>query len=57
MTGVQSVLFRSYEKFAKTGWTTELARQTNRQLMPLIIRAVVLGWLSAVWLAEEQRAR
>lgn len=45
-----------YEKFAKTGWTTELARQTNRQLMPLIIRAVVLGWLSAVWLAEEQRA-
>lgn len=46
-----------YEKFAKTGWTTELARQTNRQLMPLIIRAVVLGWLSAVWLAEEQRAR
>lgn len=42
-----------YENFIKTGWTTALAMQTNRQLMPLIIRAVVLGWLSAV---EESRS-
>ena len=38
---------KMYENFAKTGWTTKLARQTNQQLMPLIIRAVVLGWLVA----------
>ncbi|MDO4781444.1 MAG: hypothetical protein Q4A34_03590 [Candidatus Saccharibacteria bacterium] len=44
-----------YEKFAEHGWTTELARQTNGVLMPLIIRAVVLGWLSAVSRAEELR--
>lgn len=41
-----------YEQFSKYGWTADLARQTNKELMPLIIRAVVLGWLSAVWLAE-----
>ena len=36
-----------YEEFAKHGWTTKLARQTNRQLMPLIIRVVTLAWLVA----------
>lgn len=46
---------KMYQKFAETGWTTALARQTNKQLMPLIIRAVVLGWLSAVWRAETLR--
>lgn len=44
---------RMYEKFAEHGWTAELARQTNSVLMPLIIRAVALGWLSAIWRAEE----
>ena len=44
-----------YEEFSRSGWTTDLAKQTNKELMPLIIRAVVLGWLSAVWLAEEGR--
>lgn len=43
-----------YEKFAKKGWTVQLARQTNNELMPLIIRAVVLGWLAAVWRAEAE---
>lgn len=42
-----------YENFSAAGWTTMLAKQTNAKLMPLIIRAVVLGWLSAAWLAEE----
>lgn len=41
-----------YENFAKKGWTTTLARQTNKELMPLIIRAVVMGWMTAIWLAE-----
>lgn len=44
-----------YDAFIAAGWTTALAKQTNKQLMPLIIRAVTLGWLSAVWQAEEQR--
>lgn len=44
-----------YERFIKDGWTTFLARQTNQELMPIIIKAVVLGWLSAVWLAEDRR--
>lgn len=45
---------RMYETFAQTGWTRSLARQTNQELMPLIIRAVALGWLAAVWLAEQE---
>lgn len=42
-----------YDNFIATGWTTTLAKQTNKQLMPLIIRAVVLGWLSTVWQVDE----
>ncbi len=45
-----------YERFIEKGWTTTLARQTNKQLMPLIIRAVVLGWMAAIWQAEKQRS-
>ena len=37
-----------YQTFSKTGWTRRLAKQTNDELMPMIIRAVVLGWLTAV---------
>lgn len=43
-----------YTKFGDKGWTTELARQTNQELMPLIIRAVVMGWLTAVRLSREE---
>lgn len=43
-----------YEAFTASGWTTKLARQTNQELMPLIIRAVILGWLSAVWRVENE---
>ncbi len=71
IVAVQSVGFRAYylvyvhqvaemqmyEKFIQSGWTTSLAMQTNHQLMPIIIRAVTLGWLSSVWLAEDMRAR
>lgn len=46
-----------YNEFAQDGWTTALARRTNKELMPLIIRAVVLGWMTAVWQAERQRAK
>lgn len=36
-----------YEKFQKTGWTTQLARQSKKVLVPLIIQMVMLAWLSA----------
>ena len=45
---------KMYETFAKTGWTTKLARQTNEQLMPLIIKAVTIGWLLASEKSLEQ---
>ena len=53
MEFVQQVFdMHMYDEFAQDGWTAALAWQTNHELMPLIIRAVVLGWLSAIWLAE-----
>ena len=42
-----------YQEFIKTGWTRRLAKQTKDELMPLIIRAVVLGWLVAATQATE----
>lgn len=53
----QVVEMKMYEEFARDGWTTALARRTNKELMPLIIRAVVLGWLSAIWQAEQLRKK
>ena len=44
-----------YQEFIKTGWTRRLAKQTKDELMPLIIRAVVLGWLTAAERAAEVR--
>ena len=43
-----------YQTFMKTGWTRKLAKQTNDELMPLIIRAVVLGWLAAAERVAEE---
>ncbi len=50
----QVASMKMYEEFSRAGWTTDLARQTNKVLMPLIIRAVVLGWMSAVWGAQKE---
>lgn len=36
-----------YDKFKHTGWTSQLARQTNQELLPRIIMAVVLAWHEA----------
>ena len=44
-----------YEEFYRFGWTRRLAKQTKDELMPLIIRAVVLGWLTAAERAAEVR--
>lgn len=54
LQSVQEVAsLKMYETFAKNGWTAALGYQTNRELMPRIIRAVVLGWLEAVWLSRQ----
>ena len=45
-----------YERFYRSGWTAKLAKQTNQDLIPLIIRAVVLAWLAAIWRLEEARS-
>ncbi len=36
-----------YEEFAKSGWTTQLAIKTNRELMPIIIKTVTIAWIVA----------
>ena len=46
---------KMYDNFGKNGWTTDLARQTNHELMPIIIKAVMLGWLASVWKLEAKR--
>ena len=43
-----------YDRFKRDGWTTTLARQTTKQLIPLIIHAVELAWLDAYNAAKEQ---
>lgn len=44
-----------YETFQKRGWTNTLARQTNEELMPAIIRTVTLAWYFAAWKAEGKK--
>lgn len=39
---------KMYERFCQDGWTTELALQTKEVLLPEIVKAVTLGWYSAV---------
>lgn len=36
-----------YDSFKRTGWTNQLARLTNRELLPRIIMAVILAWYEA----------
>lgn len=36
-----------YEEFSRSGWTHGLADKTNRDLMPIIIKTVSLGWYKA----------
>ncbi|HRF28500.1 MAG TPA: hypothetical protein PL051_02575 [Candidatus Saccharibacteria bacterium] len=36
-----------YEQFKRTGWTNELARLTNHELLPRIVMAVTLAWYDA----------
>ncbi len=43
-----------YETFGAKGWTRELATQTNKELIPEIVKAVTLAWYQAVLLAEKK---
>lgn len=37
-----------YDRFLKSGWTTNLAYETKEILIPEIVRAVVCGWASGI---------
>lgn len=37
-----------YDRFLKSGWTTDLAYETKMVLIPEIVRAIVMGWLSSM---------
>lgn len=38
----------TYESFSKNGWSRKLAKTIQMELVPLIVRAVVLGWYGAL---------
>lgn len=42
-----------YDEFGQKGWTRHLARETKRELVPLIVRAVCMGWYAAIIQAQE----
>lgn len=50
----QVVALDMYQAFGAHGWTTTLAQQARRQLLPIIIRTVAATWLAAT---EEAYAR
>lgn len=42
-----------YGQFKRSGWTATLARETTKELMPTVIKAVTLAWLEAYERAGE----
>lgn len=42
-----------YEAFKAKGWTSKLARQTNKELVPRTIMAVTLAWYAAYALSQK----
>lgn len=42
-----------YDKYAQSGWSTALARTVREQLVPLIVRAVVLGWYTSIHMNQQ----
>jgi len=41
------VSLKTYERYMKKGWTSGLGRTVKTRLIPLITKAVILGWYSA----------
>lgn len=42
------VALGTYETYSKNGWSRQLAKTIRMQLVPLIVRGVLLGWYQAV---------
>ncbi|MBP9667428.1 hypothetical protein KBD87_01300 [Candidatus Saccharibacteria bacterium] len=45
-----------YATFKEKGWTSSLARQTNKDLLPRVIMAVTLAWYAAYKKYQEQQS-
>lgn len=43
-----------YKKFTSDGWSRDLAYKTRAELVPLIVRAVALGWCEALLMADKE---
>lgn len=43
----QVVELDAYARYKKSGWSTPLARDVRKKLVPLIVKAVLLGWYSS----------
>ena len=51
----QVVLLGTYETYSKKGWSRQLAKTVRAELVPLIVKAVVLGWYDAVQVNRAQK--
>jgi len=49
----QVVALGTYEEYSKNGWSRHLANTVRGELVPLIVRAVVLGWHSSVMMNRD----
>ncbi len=47
------VSMKMYDEFSRLGWTRHLAIETREELIPEIIKTVVLGWYAAVVKAKK----
>jgi len=53
----QVVELGTYETYAKTGWNQKLAKTVRMELVPLIVKGVVLGWYQSILLNGSKDAR
>ena len=53
----QVVGLGTYETYAKTGWNQKLAKTVRMELVPLIVKGVVLGWYQSILLNGSSDAR
>ena len=47
------VALGTYEAYAKNGWTQALAKTVRMDLVPLIVKGVVLGWYQSIILQDK----
>lgn len=45
---LQVVKLETYEEYSRNGWSRQLAKTVREELVPLIVRAVVLGWYTSL---------